>query len=120
MIIQVSLKSGKNNEYFTWRPIYILITPRLVLLRMRNVSQKLVKKQIFYVQLLFASRDNVEKYCTARQATDDNNTAHAHCMLDTQGYKHTLRTCNKYCFSIATMVEQTPLIVTLYVRCLFC
>ena len=26
--------------------------------------------------------DNVEKYCTAVQATDDN-TAHAHCMLDT-------------------------------------
>ena len=26
--------------------------------------------------------DNVEKYCTAGQAADDN-TAHAHCMLDT-------------------------------------
>jgi len=25
-------------------------------------------------------RDKVEKYCTARQATDDNTT-HAHCML---------------------------------------
>ena len=25
--------------------------------------------------------DNVEKYCIAGQATDDN-TAHAHCMLD--------------------------------------
>jgi len=25
--------------------------------------------------------DNVEKYCTAGQATDDN-MAHAHCMLD--------------------------------------
>jgi len=24
----------------------------------------------------------MEKYCTARQATDDNR-AHAHCMLDT-------------------------------------
>jgi len=32
--------------------------------------------------------DNVEIYCRARQATDDN-TAHAHCMLDTQVYKHT-------------------------------
>ena len=27
-------------------------------------------------------RDNVEKYCKAGQATD-NNIAHAHCMLDT-------------------------------------
>jgi len=26
--------------------------------------------------------DNVEQYCTAGQATDDN-MAHAHCMLDT-------------------------------------
>jgi hypothetical protein len=33
-----------------------------------------------------AVRD-VEKYCTAGQATDDN-MVHAHCMLDTQGYKH--------------------------------
>jgi len=29
----------------------------------------------------FRSRDNVEKYCIAGQATDDN-MAHAHCMLD--------------------------------------
>jgi len=28
--------------------------------------------------------DNVRKYCTAGQATD-NNTAHAHCVLDTWG-----------------------------------
>ena len=30
--------------------------------------------------------ENVEKYYKAGQATDDN-TAHAHCMLDTKGYK---------------------------------
>jgi hypothetical protein len=30
----------------------------------------------------------LEKYCIARQATDDN-MAQAHCMLDTLGYKHT-------------------------------
>jgi hypothetical protein len=35
--------------------------------------------------------DNVEKYCTAGQSTGKNK---AHCMLDTQGYKHTLRICN--------------------------
>jgi len=33
---------------------------------------------------------NVEKYCGAWQPTDDN-TLHAHCMLDTEGYKHTLK-----------------------------
>ena len=30
----------------------------------------------------------MERYCIAAQATDDN-MAHAHCRLDTQGYKHT-------------------------------
>jgi hypothetical protein len=36
--------------------------------------------------------DNVEKYCRAEQTTDEN-MAHAHCVLDTQGYRHTLRSC---------------------------
>ena len=30
----------------------------------------------------------MEKYCRVGQATDEN-MAHAHCMLDTQSYKHT-------------------------------
>jgi hypothetical protein len=59
----------------------------------------------------------MEKYCTPGQATDDN-MAHAHCTLDTKGYRHTLRICNTYCFSIATMVARTRFIVTLYVHCL--
>jgi hypothetical protein len=33
--------------------------------------------------------DNVEKYCTAVQATDDN-VVNVHWMLETKGYKHTL------------------------------
>jgi hypothetical protein len=32
--------------------------------------------------------ENVEKYWSAGQATDDNKT-HAHCTLRTEGYKHT-------------------------------
>ena len=59
----------------------------------------------------------MEKYCGARQVTD-NNMAHAHCMLDNYGYKHTLRICDTYCFSTATMVARAYLIVTLYVHCL--
>jgi hypothetical protein len=43
-------------------------------------------KAPFYVQLgIFENRavyETVQKYCRAGQATDDN-TAHAHCMLDT-------------------------------------
>jgi hypothetical protein len=33
---------------------------------------------------------------------------------------NTLRICITYCFSTPTMVERTPLIVTLYVHCLSC
>jgi hypothetical protein len=39
----------------------------------------------------------VGKYFAAGQAIDDG-TAHAHCMLDTKDSRHTLRTCNTYCF----------------------
>ena len=40
----------------------------------------------------------MEKYCRAGQATDDN-LVHVHCMLETKGYKQTLRIYNAYCFS---------------------
>ena len=46
--------------------------------------------------------------------------AHAHCVLDTWGYKHTLRICNTHFFSTTTMVTRSPLDVTLYVHCLSC
>jgi hypothetical protein len=36
--------------------------------------------------------DKVEKYCGAGQAPDDDMT-HAHCVLDTYGYKHTHTGC---------------------------
>jgi len=55
----------------------------------------------------------VEKYGRAGQATDDN-TAHAPCMLDNKGYRHTVRMCNTPCFSTATMVWGMRLNVTLY------
>jgi len=63
--------------------------------------------------------ENVEKYCSSGQATDDN-MAHAHCMLDTYSYRHTLSICNTYCFSTATMVAGTRFNVTLCVHCLSC
>jgi len=59
----------------------------------------------------------VEKYCRAEKATD-NNMAQAHCMLDTEGYKHTHYVCNIFCFPTATMFAQTRLNIMLYVHCL--
>ena len=60
-----------------------VIIPLPVLLRMKHVSDKSCRKN--------------------QQATDDN-MAHAHITLDTYDYKHTLRICNTYCLSTATMV----------------
>ena len=59
----------------------------------------------------------MEKYCTAGQAADDFKP-YALCMLCTTVYKLTLRICNTYRFSTATMVARTRLNVTLYVHCL--
>ena len=38
--LQVSLNSEKNNGCFTWRPIYIQVVSRRMILGMRNVSGK--------------------------------------------------------------------------------
>jgi hypothetical protein len=49
---------------------------------------------------------SVEKYGRAIQATDDMTRRIFG--LDNWGYKHTLRICNIYCFSMETMVTWTP------------
>ena len=46
--------------------------------------------------------------------------AHAHFMLYTSGYKHTLIICNANCFSTATMIRQIRLNITLYLYCHYC
>jgi hypothetical protein len=43
---------------------------------------------------------------------------HVCSMLDTKGNKHTLRICNTYCFSTATVVAQTCLSIMLCVHSL--
>jgi len=58
-------------------------------LRMRNVSDKRFRENQntdfifsnFFLEVIFFL-ENVEKYCTAGQATDDH-VAGGHCMLDT-------------------------------------
>jgi hypothetical protein len=62
--------------------------------------------------------DNLEKYCRAGQATDDN-MAHALCVLDTWGYKHTLGICKAYRCCSTTVVARSRLDVTLYIHCLY-
>ena len=63
----------------------------------------------------------MEKFYRAGQATDDNK-AHAHCMLDTYGYRQAFRICNTYCFSTSTVVASACPVATshMYVYCLSC
>jgi hypothetical protein len=46
--------------------------------------------------------------------------AHAHFILDTQRYRHTLMLCNTNCLSTATMIARRLLNVTLQEHCLHC
>jgi len=73
---------------------------------MRNVSEKSCrgnKKKTFYFQYFFSfskivpfMTQNEKKNCRVGLATDDD-MAHAHFMLDTQGYKHAPRIRNTFC-----------------------
>jgi hypothetical protein len=126
--IQVSLKSDRSNGYFTWRPIYIFGHISHSFFRTRNVSEKIVEKiktHIFCSVIFFFFRKscrlwgNVEKYCRAGRASNDNVIWRMHitCWI-AYGYRHTLGICNTYCFSTATVVARTRHSVTSYVHCL--
>jgi len=127
--IQVPLKSDKKKCTLHEDQCTFLIISRSFLLRMRNVSDKSCRENQnihFMFNYIFFSKivplwDKVEKYCTVGQATDDN-MAHAHCMLYTQGHTHThtLRICDTCCLSTATMVERKRLDITLYLCFLSC
>ena len=87
---------------------------------MRNISDKFLDKNKTYNSMFnkfpfsqksYLWRGNAEKFCTNGQATDDN-MAHAHWMLYTSGYKHTLRIRNTYCSFTARVVTRRRLNVT--------
>jgi len=68
--IQMSLKSDKNNRYFTSRPIHIY---HISLISSENETKFLEKmKKHFFFRISYLLWDNVEKYCRAGQVTDDN------------------------------------------------
>ena len=99
-----------------------------ILFRMRNVSSKFCRENQnthFISKNFFRKSCRLWHYCGKiwYSQTDHGwqyGTAHAHCMLDNYGYRHTLRICNTYCFTTATMVKRTGLSVTLYIHCLSC
>jgi hypothetical protein len=63
---------------------------------------------VTFSQKSYCLWDNVEKYCTAGQATDDSIIQPTHfASWVTKATWLTLRMCNKYCFSTGTVVMQT-------------
>jgi len=84
--IQVLLKSNNNVTLREDQSTFLVIS-RSALLRTVNISYKSCRENptIYFVLNNFfpsencAVYENVEKYCTAGQATNNNNV---HCMLD--------------------------------------
>ena len=75
----MSLKSDKNNGYFTWRSIYIFYNVTHFFLEWQIFQTKVVQKLKTHILCLITSCwkscslwCNVEKYYTTRQAIDDN------------------------------------------------
>jgi hypothetical protein len=115
---EVRLKSNKNNGSFTWWHIYsyasylaefVLAWEMFHTKVVEKIKTYIVRSTIFFPPKIVPLWDNMEKYCTARQTTDDTMT-HALCMLDNYGYRHALWVSNTYCFSTVTMVMRTRLV----------
>ena len=75
---------------------------------------------IFFSRKSYRLWDNVEKKNIVDPGRTHDNMAHAHCMTNTKGYKRTLRICNTYCFSTATVITQMSSCVRFSVHCLSC
>jgi hypothetical protein len=125
--IQVLIKSDKNQGHLHEDQYTFCIISRSVLLKMQNVSHRNCRENRntyfvfnnFFSKIVPFMRSCGKKHCRAKQVSGAN-MVHAHCMLDTLGYRHTLRICNNYCFLAATMVARTRLNVTRYAHCLSC
>jgi hypothetical protein len=90
--------------------------PRRILLTMRNVSDKRCRENqnthfTFNNVSLKICRlcDNVEKCCTAGQATEDNTIRRKRSTCWMTKVTDTLRTCNTLLFSCSNDFSNTPL-----------
>jgi hypothetical protein len=92
-----------------------------------NLVEKIKTHITWYMSIKLCLRkscclsENMETCRRVGQATE-GKIAHAHCMMDNYGYKHTLGICNACCFPTATMVERSTssLGYTRYAWCLPC
>ena len=126
--IQVSLKSDKNNGYFTWRPMYIFdhisLTSSWNEMFQTKVVEKIKTHILCSVTFFWKSCrlwDNVEIYCRTRQGTDDNIIRHMRlgCWKTRASYTH-----SEYVILIAfprqDWLRERASMLRLYVHCLSC
>ena len=98
---------------------------RLILLKMGNVSDQVVEKTNthFLCNVLYRISprlsNNIEIYCTAIQATNDN-IAHAICMLDTEGCSKRSDYVIVFAFPRQKWSWECGWMLRLCVNCLFC
>jgi len=105
-----------------------MIISHFILLRIRNVSDKLCGENQnthfmfnnFCAKVMLLMRQ-CGRICTARQATGDSIIWHMlfDCWITKATDTH-FEYVNTYCFSTATRVARTHTNVTLYVHCLSC
>ena len=121
--IQVSLKSGKNKRYFTWRPIYFFLSYlAYFFLEWGNVSDKRCREN---KNTHFIYNNVFSKIVPFMRQCGKNIVGHRWqygAWALHAGYLrlqiHTLGLCNANYFSTATMVERAGLTVMLYTHCL--
>jgi hypothetical protein len=123
--MRISLKSGKNDRYHTWRPIYIFYHFRWIFLRMKNVSDKSCRENQ-YAHFMFSNSENhavceimwknIVLLCRPQKTMWRMRIAY---WIPKDTNKH-LDYVILNCLFTATMVARTCLIVMLYVHCLIC
>jgi hypothetical protein len=121
--IQVSLKSVKNNRYFTCRPVYIYDHISLSSLYNEKCFRQMLRKSnnTFYVQKLFF-KNRVIYYImwknTVEPARPPLTIWHIVVVCFVTKATDTHMVCNTNCFFTTTVVSWTHLRVMLYVYCL--
>jgi hypothetical protein len=109
-----SLKSDKNNGYFTRRSPDFLIISHSVLLRMRNVSDKCCRENQnshFWLKNAFLFKNRAVYEIMWKHISKRGRPQMAVWRMRI-GYRipkvtHTLTVCNIYCFPTATVVVRT-------------
>jgi hypothetical protein len=123
--IHVSVKSDRNNGYFTWSLHMFMIISRWIFFKWEIFQTKVVETIKTHISCLETFLpENYAVYKAAEKVvyswTDHRwqYMMHALCMMDNYGYKHTLRICNIHCFCTGTMLTWTCLSVESYAHTL--